>query len=114
MRIFVIYPNPVFQKKSLKSGERLEAAETGTGVQTGKNDSGFIETIHFFFNVIFSPISFFTSINGDEGKWCLCLPDLEQYRKILDMSKEYFASNKMHLKVYFVNQNGSVDVFYLK
>jgi len=95
-------------------GTITEATETGTGVQAGKNDSGFIETIQFLFNVIFSPISFFTSINSDEGKWCLCLPDLEQYRKILDMSKEYFASNKMHLKVYFVNQNGSVDVFYLK
>lgn len=85
----------------------------GTEKEVGKNDSSFIEVIHFFVDMIFSPISFFASIHGDEGKWCLCLPDLEQYRNILNKLEEYFASNKMHLKVYFVSQNGSVDVIYL-
>ena len=85
----------------------------GTEKELEKNDSGFIEVIHFFFDVIISPISFLSSINGDEGRWCLCLPDLEQYRNILNKLEGYFASNKMHLKVYFVSQNGSVNVFYL-
>jgi len=94
-------------------GTITEAAQIETEEQVGKNDSGFIEVIHFFFDVIFSPISFFTSGNGDERRWCLCLPGLEQNRNILTKLKEYFTYNNMHLKVYFVNQNGSVDVFYL-
>ncbi len=60
-----------------------------------------------------SPINFFNSINGNEGNRCLCLPDADQYRKVLDKLKDYFVSNKLHLKIYLVDQNRSVDVFYL-
>ncbi len=89
-----------------------EAAETETE-EIGKRVGGFTGVIRFLFDIMLTPVSFFTSINGDEKSRCLCLPDLKRYRKILDKLKEYFASNEMHLKIYLINENGSVDVFYL-
>jgi hypothetical protein len=94
-------------------GTIAEAAETQTEEYVGKSDSGFIGVMRFLFDLMLSPVSFFTSINGDEKSRCLCLPDLKQYRKILDKLGEYFASNQMHLKIYLINENGIVDVFYL-
>jgi len=113
------FGNAIFSTKLLSKevieirGTITEAAGTGTREWVGKNDNVFLEVMHFFIDVIFSPVNFFSTINGDERRRCLCLPDLEQYRKVLTRLKEYFASNKMHLKVYLINQNGSVDVFYL-
>ncbi len=92
-------------------GTIAQAAETEEQVE--KSDIGFIGVMRFLFDIMLAPVSFFTSINGDEKSRCLCLPDLVQYRKILDKLKEYFASNQMHLKIYLINENGSVDVFYL-
>ncbi len=94
-------------------GTITQAAETETEELVGKSDSGFIGVMHFLFDIMLTPVSFFTSINGEEKSRCLCLPDLKQYRKILEKLSEYFASNKMHLKIYLINENGCVDVFYL-
>jgi len=94
-------------------GTVSEAVEGETEELVGKNDNGFIEVIHLLLDIMLSPINFFNSINGNEGNRCLCLPDTDQYRRVLDKLKDYFVSNKLHLKIYLVDQNGSVDVFYL-
>jgi hypothetical protein len=41
----------------------------------------------------------------------LCLPDVERYREILDKVEEYFTTNNLHLNVYLVKEDGTVQVF---
>ncbi|HEV8285076.1 MAG TPA: hypothetical protein VGQ09_12250 [Chitinophagaceae bacterium] len=88
-----------------------ETTETEEPVE--KNDNGFIEVMHFLLDIMLSPINLFNSMNGYEGDRCLCLPDTGEYRKVLDKLKDYFTSNQLHLKVYLVDQSGTVDVFCL-
>ena len=81
--------------------------------QIRKKDSGFIEITQFLLDMILSPINFFKSINGHEGNLCLCIPDIHQYRKVVDKLKDYFISNMLHLKIYLIDQSGSVEIVYL-
>jgi hypothetical protein len=94
-------------------GTLTEAVNTETQEKGDKRGSGFREIMHFVFDTLLLPISIFTSANGDERSRCLCIPDIEQYRKVLDKIQEYFAFNEMQLKIYLVNQYGAVDVLYL-
>jgi|SRR4030095_463768 len=94
-------------------GTITKGTETETEEQIEKNS--FTGLMHFLFDMMLMPVGFFTSLNkeGGEIRRCFCLPDLNHYRKILEKLSEYFSLNEMHLKIYLINENGSVDVFYL-
>ncbi len=95
-------------------GTASEASETELEEQVRKSDNSFLEVSHFLLDIVLSPINFFNSMNGNEGDRCVCIPDTDEYRKVLDKLRDYFLSNKLHLKTYLVSQTGAVDVFYLK
>jgi len=86
---------------------------TKTEEQIRKKDVGFIEITQFLLDKMLSPINFFKSTNGHVGNLCLCIPDTHRYRKVVDKLKDYFISNMLHLKIYLIDQNGSVEVVYL-
>jgi hypothetical protein len=89
-----------------------QAAPAETEVNNTNEERGFINTLHFLFNVTLSPISFFTPGNEYEDR-SLCLPGLDHHRETLEKLEDYFTTHSLHLKVYLVNQNGSVDIFQL-
>jgi hypothetical protein len=68
--------------------------------------------LEIMFNVTLSPISFFTPGNEYEDR-SLCLPGLNHHRETLEKLEDYFTTHGLHLKVYLVNQNGSIDIFQL-
>jgi len=78
-----------------------------------KNDYGFWDVIRFFVEILLSPINFFNSMNGYEGSRCLCLPDTDQYRMVMERLGDYFAFNNLHLKIYLVDRDGNVKIVYL-
>lgn len=71
------------------------------------------DAMHWLSDVLLSPISFFARHYADEKSPSLCLPDLEQYREILEKVREYFTTNNLNLKVYLVNEAGGVQVLHL-
>jgi len=76
-------------------------------------DDSFREITHSILNLMFSPIVLFNSVRDHEKNLCLCLPDTEQHRAILEKLEDYFVSHKLQLKIYLVNRSGSVDIFYV-
>src|SRR5262245_56981882 len=91
-------------------GTFSNTTEVSTNEELEINDNGFLEVIRFFLEVLLSPINFLYSMNGYDGDRCLCLPDTEQYRKVLDRLTDYFAFNNLHLKIYLVDQEGCVQI----
>jgi hypothetical protein len=93
-------------------GTITQADTTETEANNANEERGFINTLHFLFNVTLSPISFFTPGNEYEDR-SLCLPDLNHHRETLEKLEDYFTTHGLHLKVYLVNENGAVDIFQL-
>lgn len=81
--------------------------------QAGKKGSLFMDAIKLISETLLLPIGFLSPQNIDQESHCVCLPDIGQYRRLIEKVEEYFISNCMHLKVYFVKQNGSVRITYL-
>jgi hypothetical protein len=73
----------------------------------------FSEAMHWLSDALLSPITFFTTHYGDNRNRCLCLPDVEHYREILDKVKDYFTTNNLYLKVYLVSEDASVHIHQL-
>lgn len=73
----------------------------------------FTDAMSWLSDVLLSPISFFVRHYADEKSPSLCLPDLDQYRDILEKVREYFTANQLNLKVYLVNEAGGVQIMHL-
>ena len=93
-------------------GTVSHAATSELKVNSADEERGFIDTLHFLFNVTLSPLNFFNQLNDFEDR-SLCLPDLNHHREILEKLEDYFTTHSLHLKVYLVSQKGSVDVLQL-
>lgn len=72
--------------------------------------SGIVENMKHALEITLSPISYFSS----EERKSICLPGLAEYEEVLEKLRDYFISNNLELKVYFVNQDGSVKFVHLK
>jgi hypothetical protein len=59
-------------------------------------------------NLLSSLLSFIRKYKNDQLPVSLCLPDITTYRNILSQVADYFAGNKLQLKVYLVKENGEV------
>jgi len=95
------------------AGPLDKSEESQTEGQGEKRSNLFMGAMNFLSDVLLLPVNFFSPQNSDEKNRCLCLPDIEQYREILEKVELYFISNQLHLKIYFVSQNGSVQALCL-
>lgn len=94
-------------KGTIHSDDVLKETESNTRLKM------LTDAMHWISDLLLSPISFFVRHYADEKSPSLCLPDLEQYREILEKVREYFTTNDLQLKVYLVNEAGDVHVFQL-
>ena len=109
----VIVASKIFGKEVIEIRGTIEnSAASKEETETSKRTKLLTDAMHWLSDVLLSPITFFTNHYGD-GKNSLCLPDLEQYREVLDKLSEYFTTNNLDLKVYLVNSSGQVNVVHL-
>lgn len=108
-------PDKIIIAKKLLSKEIIEirgtvdeATELPTKGQGSKKINHFMDAVKLISGALLPPIRFFSSQNIDQKTHCICLPDIEQHRWLIQKVEEYFIANRMHLKIYFVKQNGSV------
>jgi hypothetical protein len=109
----VIVASKIFGKEVIEIRGTLGNSEAfKEETETSKRTKLLTDAMHWLSDVLLSPITFFTNHYGD-GKSSLCLPDLEQYREVLEKLREYFTTNNLDLKVYLVKPTGDVNVVYL-
>lgn len=63
----------------------------------------------FYKNMLSSLLSLARQYKNTHLPVSLCLPDLVHHREILEKVQEYFTGNNLHLKVYLVRQDMTVE-----
>jgi len=75
-----------------------------------EHNNGVMEIMRYVLDIALSPFSFLSS----EEEKSICLPGLAEYEEVVERLRDYFIPNHLELKVYFVNQDGSVKFVHLK
>ncbi len=109
----VVVATRMFTKEVIEIKGTIESEESLKETESSKRLKLLTDAMNWISDLLFSPISFFVRHYADDKSPSLCLPDLEQYREILEKVKEYFTTNNLHLKVYLVNESGGVQVIHL-
>jgi hypothetical protein len=109
----VITATKLFGKEVIEIKGTLSSTEHLKETEGNKRMKLLTEAVNWISDLLLSPISFFVKHYSDEKSPSLCLPDLDQYRDILEKVREYFTVNNLNLKVYLVNEAGGVQLFYL-
>ncbi|MGE5519684.1 MAG: hypothetical protein ACM3VS_07135 [Candidatus Dadabacteria bacterium] len=110
----VIVASRIFGKEyieirgSLPSNEALKEETEGSRRLKIISDA-----MNWLSDLLLSPITFIANYYNDGKNRSLCLPDLEQYRELLQKLKEYFTTNNLNLKVYLVKNSGEVQIIHL-
>lgn len=112
----IVKENPLATENSmmlftkLLSKERVEikATVSETGVAEPcpeeENSKGFMDFLHYIIDAALSPMNNF----GSDEERGLCLPGTSEYRKIAEKLDKYFTSNNLSVKIYLVNEDGTV------
>lgn len=103
----------LFNKEMIEVKGTILSAEALVETEGNRRMKIFSDAMHWLSDVLLSPISFFVRHYADEKSPSLCLPDLPQYRDLLEKVGEYFTTNDLHLKVYLVKESGQVTVLQL-
>lgn len=109
----VIVATKLFAKEVIEIKGTIHSEDSLKEVENNTRLKLLTDAMHWLSDILLSPISFFVRHYADEKSPSLCLPDLEQYREILEKVKEYFTTNNLHLKVYLVNESGAVHTLQL-
>lgn len=109
----VIVATKLFGREVIEIKGTILSTEVLVETEATKRLKLFSDAMHWLSDVLLSPISFFVRHYADEKSPSLCLPDLDQYRDMLQKVKEYFTVNNLNLKVYLVKENGAVRIMYL-
>jgi hypothetical protein len=110
----VIVASRIFGKEyieirgTITSGVALKDESEGT-----KRLKIISDAMNWISDVLLSPITFVANYYNDGKNRSLCLPDLEQYRELLQKLEEYFTSNNLNMKVYLVTETGDVQMMHL-
>ena len=57
-----------------------------------------------------SLVNFGKYYSDDSSDIAMALPNVDKYKAIIERVQEYFAANKLSLKVYLVNKDGQVEI----
>jgi hypothetical protein len=109
----IVVATKMFSKEIIEIKGTVVSEEVLKESESNKRLRLLTDAMHWLSDILLSPISFFVRHYADDKSPSLCLPDLEQYREILEKVKEYFSTNNLHLKVYLVNESGGVHVVQL-
>lgn len=109
----IIVATKIFGREVIEIKGTILSTDALVETEASKRMKLLTDAMHWLSDVLLSPISFFVRHYADEKSPSLCLPDLDQYRDILQKVSEYFTANNLNLKVYLVRENGDVRVIYL-
>ena len=111
------FDNGIIIFSRLFSKEKIELRGTFPAIDVQQlnqvdqeHPNGILENMKYVLDITLSPISYFSS----EEKKSICLPGLIEYEEVLEKLRDYFVSNNLELKVYFVSQDGTVKFVHLK
>jgi len=109
----VIVASKIFGKEVIEIRGTIETPEAVKETESSKRAKLFTEAMYWLSDVLLWPITFFANHYNDDKNRSLCLPDLEQYKELIEKLREYFTNNNLNLKVYLVNASGDVHITHL-